>query len=171
MSALRYRLLDRALAAQVAPDAVLRAGSRFGAWDRERRESRGGVVAQEARLRALIERMSTGPVAEVPEKANEQHYELPADFFALVLGPRRKYSGGLWEPGTTTLRGLRGGDARALLRARPGSRRDADPRPRLRLGIAVAVAGRAVPARGDHRDLELQRPTGVHRGRGRRARD
>ncbi len=103
MSALRYRLLDRALEHQVAPDALLRAGSRFGAWTRERKEARGGVEAQEARLKALIERMSTGPVAEVPEKANEQHYELPEGFFGLVLGPRRKYSGCLWEPGTTTL--------------------------------------------------------------------
>jgi cyclopropane-fatty-acyl-phospholipid synthase len=39
----------------------------------------------------------------VPEKANEQHYELPPDFLGLILGPRRKYSGCLWEPGTETL--------------------------------------------------------------------
>jgi cyclopropane-fatty-acyl-phospholipid synthase len=100
---LRYRLLDHALAAGALPDPVLRAGSRRGAGWRERHESRGGVVAQEERLRALLQRMSTGPVAEVPEKANEQHYELPPDFLGLVLGPRRKYSGCLWEPGTATL--------------------------------------------------------------------
>ena len=51
------------------------------------------MVAQQDRLRALIERMSTGPIAEKPEKANEQHYELPAEFLGLTLGPRRKYSG------------------------------------------------------------------------------
>jgi cyclopropane-fatty-acyl-phospholipid synthase len=33
-----------------------------------------------------------GPIAPLPEKANEQHYELPPEFFAAVLGPRRKYS-------------------------------------------------------------------------------
>jgi cyclopropane-fatty-acyl-phospholipid synthase len=101
--ALRYRLLDRALERHVIPDSLLRAGSRYGAWARERHESRGGVVGQEERLRALLRRMSSGPIAEVPEKANEQHYELPPDFLGLILGPRRKYSGCLWEPGTQTL--------------------------------------------------------------------
>ena len=102
-SALRYRLLDRALAHQVVPDSVLRAGSRYGAWARERQESRGGVVGQEERLRALLARMSSGPIAEVPERANEQHYGLPPEFLGLILGPRRKYSGCLWEPTTRTL--------------------------------------------------------------------
>lgn len=103
MSALRYRLLDAGLGAGLVPDIALRIGSRYGAHRRERHEGRGGVVAQEARLTALLHRMSTGPIAEVPEKANEQHYELPAEFLGIVLGPRRKYSGCLWEDGTTTL--------------------------------------------------------------------
>jgi cyclopropane-fatty-acyl-phospholipid synthase len=103
VSALRYRLLDAALAHGLLPDAVLRAGSRWGAHARERREARGGVGAQEDRLRALLGHMSTGPVAELPAKANEQHYELPAAFFEIVLGPRRKYSGCLWEAGVADL--------------------------------------------------------------------
>ncbi|HWF34400.1 MAG TPA: class I SAM-dependent methyltransferase, partial [Solirubrobacteraceae bacterium] len=102
-TALRNRLLDRALEHRVAPDAVLRAGSRYGACSRERRESRGGVVAQEERLRVLLRRMSTGPIAEVSEQANAQHHELPGKLLGLILGPKRKYSGGLWEPGTETL--------------------------------------------------------------------
>ncbi len=32
------------------------------------------------------------PLAIATDKANEQHYEVPASFFDLVLGPRRKYS-------------------------------------------------------------------------------
>jgi cyclopropane-fatty-acyl-phospholipid synthase len=99
----RYRALDAALGEGLAPDALLRAGSRVGAVTRERRESRGGVAAQEARVAELTARMSSGPIAEVPEKANEQHYELPAEFLGLILGPRRKYSCCLWEPGTKTL--------------------------------------------------------------------
>jgi cyclopropane-fatty-acyl-phospholipid synthase len=47
--------------------------------------------------------MRSGPIAEVPEKANEQHYELPAEFLGLILGPRRKYSGCLWSEGVDTL--------------------------------------------------------------------
>jgi cyclopropane-fatty-acyl-phospholipid synthase len=80
----------------LAPDAMLRVGSRYGAWSRERSGAAGGVEAEGERLRALVARMSSGPVAEVPEKANEQHYELPAEFLGLILGPRRKYSGCLW---------------------------------------------------------------------------
>jgi cyclopropane-fatty-acyl-phospholipid synthase len=93
---LRYELLDRALERGLAPDAILRIGSRYGARARERSGARGGVEAEGERLRALVTRMSSGPVAEVPEKANEQHYELPAEFLGLILGPRRKYSGCLW---------------------------------------------------------------------------
>lgn len=103
MSALRYRALDAALARDAVPDAVLRAGSRWGARAREQRELAGGVAAQDDRLAALLERMRSGPIAEVPEKANEQHYELPPRFFELILGPRRKYSGCLWSPGVDTL--------------------------------------------------------------------
>jgi len=103
MTALRYRLLDLALANGLAPDPLLRAGSRYGAWARERRESQGGVGAQTARRQELIALMRSGPIAELPAKANEQHYELPAEFFELMLGPRRKYSSCLWEPGTSSL--------------------------------------------------------------------
>ena len=98
-----YAMLDRALGAGVIPDPVLRLGSRYSAWTRNRRESRGGVVAQEQRLADLVQHMSTGPVAELPAKANEQHYELPAEFMALFMGPRRKYSCCYWPPGVDTL--------------------------------------------------------------------
>ncbi len=103
MSALRYRLLDAALARGLPPDAVLRLGSYFGAYARERAESRGGAEAQAARLNAIVETKSTGPVAEVPEAANEQHYELPPEFLGLFLGPRRKYSGCLFGSEGTTI--------------------------------------------------------------------
>ena len=51
----------------------------------------------------FIDSMRSGPIALVPDKANEQHYELPPDFFAKVLGPRRKYSCCFWPAATTTL--------------------------------------------------------------------
>jgi cyclopropane-fatty-acyl-phospholipid synthase len=37
-----------------------------------------------------------GPIAPVSEKANEQHYELPVEFFLAMLGPRLKYSCCFW---------------------------------------------------------------------------
>ena len=41
--------------------------------------------------------MMTHPIAEHTAAANAQHYELPADFFGLVLGPHRKYSSCLYQ--------------------------------------------------------------------------
>ena len=84
----RYGLLDRMLERGLLPDRVLRTGSVIGARSRLRREQRGGVEEQERRLGELVERMRSGPVAESVVAANEQHYELPAEFFELFLGPR-----------------------------------------------------------------------------------
>lgn len=47
--------------------------------------------------------MSDWPIAVHTAEANAQHYELPAEFFSLVLGPRRKYSSCLYVSPATTL--------------------------------------------------------------------
>jgi len=47
--------------------------------------------------------MRAAPVALVPEKANEQHYEVPAAFFAETLGVHRKYSSCWWPEGVSSL--------------------------------------------------------------------
>jgi cyclopropane-fatty-acyl-phospholipid synthase len=97
------QLLDRALSHHLLPDSVLLAGSRLAARRRLKSERAGGVEAQEARLRSLVWHMSHGPIAELPDAANQQSYDLPAEFFMLFLGPRHKYSCALWPPGTTSL--------------------------------------------------------------------
>lgn len=51
----------------------------------------------------FIEWMDAGPVAEVPHKANEQHYEIPGEFFRHVMGRHMKYSACYWTPHTTKL--------------------------------------------------------------------
>lgn len=52
---------------------------------------------------AFVDMMNRSPVAPVPELANEQHYEVPAEFYAHVLGARRKYSSCYWKDATSTL--------------------------------------------------------------------
>jgi cyclopropane-fatty-acyl-phospholipid synthase len=47
--------------------------------------------------------MTDFPVAVHTADANAQHYELPERFFALILGPRRKYSCCLFESDDTSL--------------------------------------------------------------------
>ena len=46
----------------------------------------------------FVREMDRFPVALHVGQANRQHYELPADFFALALGPARKYSCCLYRP-------------------------------------------------------------------------
>ena len=47
--------------------------------------------------------MAARPVAEHTDAANQQHYELPAHFFQLCLGPHRKYSSCFYDTATSTL--------------------------------------------------------------------
>jgi cyclopropane-fatty-acyl-phospholipid synthase len=101
----RHELLDQALSHHLLPDSALLLGSRIAAHRRLKSEREGGVEAQEDRLRSLVWHMSHGPILEVPERANAPHHELPADFFALFLGPRHKYSCGLWPASVTDLAG------------------------------------------------------------------
>ncbi len=100
---LSHTLLDRALGAGLVPGPVLLAAVRRSVRGRLKRERRGGVEAQEQRLEALVEEMSTGPIAEMVEAANDQHYEVPSEFFRLILGPRLKYSSCLWAGDSDTL--------------------------------------------------------------------
>lgn len=75
-----------------APDALTRAAIRRLCRGRllETRLARKGNC--EAARSAFLASLRSGPIAPLPEKANQQHYELPPEFFALALGPRRKYS-------------------------------------------------------------------------------
>jgi cyclopropane-fatty-acyl-phospholipid synthase len=51
----------------------------------------------------FAQEMTERGVAEHVAAANAQHYELPPRFFELVLGPRLKYSSGLYEHPDATL--------------------------------------------------------------------
>lgn len=68
------------------PDKIVRWGIRRLCRERLNEESERRDVDR------FVEAMRQGPVAPVPERANEQHYEVPAAFFEKVLGPNLKYS-------------------------------------------------------------------------------
>ena len=55
------------------------------------------------RLAALVDELRESPIAKETDAANEQHYEVPAEFFHLHLGPRLKYSCAWYETGRETL--------------------------------------------------------------------
>lgn len=51
----------------------------------------------------ILGELNSSVIAQDTDKANEQHYELPAGFFELVLGKNLKYSSSLFERGVKTL--------------------------------------------------------------------
>ncbi|MBK8267622.1 MAG: class I SAM-dependent methyltransferase [Planctomycetes bacterium] len=85
------------------PDILVRIGIRSllrqGLKDRDK----GGVDAQLERFTELMQALRAGPIAVETNAANEQHYELPPEFFTLCLGRHRKYSGCYWPAGISTL--------------------------------------------------------------------
>ena len=70
---------------------------------RLRDEEHGGLEARQAALMDYIRVLRESPIAIGTQAANEQHYEVPPEFFRLVLGPRLKYSACYWGPGDRTL--------------------------------------------------------------------
>jgi cyclopropane-fatty-acyl-phospholipid synthase len=86
----------------LVPEPLVRRGIR-GLLDARLREERERHARREQRLAEWAEEMRRAPIALVPEKANEQHYEVPPAFFELVLGPRLKYSSGYYSQPRRTL--------------------------------------------------------------------
>ncbi len=85
------------------PDSVTRWGIRRLLRQRLKTLSRRSPANQREANHQFVEAMRSAPVALVPDKANEQHYEVPAAFFERVLGPRRKYSCCYYPAGVTSL--------------------------------------------------------------------
>ena len=87
----------------LVPDSVIRSGIR-----RLLEKKLAEIVADDVEVaarttNAFVRMMDESPIALVPERANEQHYEVPAAFYDQVLGHHRKYSCGYWPEGVTTL--------------------------------------------------------------------
>lgn len=85
------------------PDAVVRLGIRR-LLKKRLAELNVDQASRNAELTGqFVQGMREAELALLPEKANEQHYEVPAAFFGCVLGPHRKYSSGYWPEGVNTL--------------------------------------------------------------------
>ena len=87
----------------LAPDAMVRAGIRRLLKERLVEIQAGDCAAAGEIGDLFVSGLRAAPIALVPEKANQQHYEVPAAFFAQVLGQHRKYSSCWWPAGVDTL--------------------------------------------------------------------
>jgi cyclopropane-fatty-acyl-phospholipid synthase len=92
-------LIERGL----VPDAAIRAGIRGLLRRRLDSLPLDDARAAEAYAAGFVRDLGEAPIALVPEKANEQHYEAPTEFFRLSLGRRMKYSGCFWPEGVSDL--------------------------------------------------------------------
>jgi cyclopropane-fatty-acyl-phospholipid synthase len=87
----------------LVPDSVIRAGIRRLCRQRLKDIAAADIDVWAARLEDFIRRMETAEIAPVPELANEQHYEVPPEFFQAVLGRHAKYSCCYWGAGASDL--------------------------------------------------------------------
>lgn len=85
------------------PDQVIRAAIRALSKKRLRQEGRFEPELAAIRYMDVLQMLKSSEIAIETDKANEQHYELPTDFFQAVLGKRLKYSASLFNADATTL--------------------------------------------------------------------
>ncbi|KAI9060325.1 S-adenosyl-L-methionine-dependent methyltransferase [Trametes sanguinea] len=98
--AVGYDLLDRGL----VPDFVLRPTIRALCRQRLREIDSGSFEANyEAKMEWIEGVRARSKIAELTEKANEQHYEVSTSFMLSCMGPCAKYSCCLYPTGNETL--------------------------------------------------------------------
>ena len=94
---------DKLIEQNKVPDFLLRQGIRKLLQQRLDDENKGDVETQQAHLMALIEQLKASPIAVNTADANQQHYEVPTQFYQYCLGKNLKYSSGYWKPGVTDI--------------------------------------------------------------------
>ncbi|RZM29750.1 MAG: class I SAM-dependent methyltransferase [Pedobacter sp.] len=85
------------------PDFILRAGIRRLLKQRLNDVRTGDVETQQQKLNDLIEELRNSPIAINTADANQQHYEVPTEFYKYCLGKNLKYSSGYWRAGVTDI--------------------------------------------------------------------
>lgn len=85
------------------PDRLVRHGIRKLSEQRLHEISADDCETNTKILHDFINSMDDSAIALVPELANAQHYEVPAQFFEFCLGKNRKYSSCFWLDNTKTL--------------------------------------------------------------------
>jgi cyclopropane-fatty-acyl-phospholipid synthase len=97
------RLEDSILASGLLPDRLLRRVIRSRVKGLQEQFDRLTPDERAVREANLLAELESGPVTVHADDANRQHYDLPPEFFAQILGPHRKYSCCYWPEGTAGL--------------------------------------------------------------------
>lgn len=94
---------DKLIEQNKVPDFLLRRGIRKLLRQRLADENKGDVEAQQEHLAALIGFLKSSPIAVNTADANQQHYEVPTQFYRYCLGKNLKYSSCYFKDGVTSL--------------------------------------------------------------------
>ncbi|WP_295649996.1 cyclopropane-fatty-acyl-phospholipid synthase family protein [uncultured Mucilaginibacter sp.] len=94
---------DKLLEQNKIPDFLIRKGIRQLLKKRLEEEDMGNTEAQQAHLMKLIDFLKSSPIAVNTADANQQHYEVPTQFYQYCLGKHLKYSCGYWKPGVVDI--------------------------------------------------------------------
>ncbi len=86
-----------------APDIIIRTGINALLKTRLNELQIDDCEQSGRRLEAFVKNMRQAPIAVATAAANAQHYEVPAEFFTVVLGESRKYSCCFWDAATADL--------------------------------------------------------------------
>jgi len=87
----------------ILPDFLIRSGIKRMQKERLLWEKSRSISSVEEHHQNWVDEMKKSSIAYVPEKANEQHYEVPPAFFENALGKHLKYSCCYWDENTETL--------------------------------------------------------------------
>ena len=96
-------LVYEILASNMVPDFLIRAGIRHMLKTKLKEETQLSYELQQAHLLKMVKELSVAPIAIETGAANEQHYQVPTEFFKLCLGRRLKYSCAYYESTSKTL--------------------------------------------------------------------
>jgi len=86
----------------IFPDFLIRMRIRSLLQARLKEEEKGSAEANLQSKMKYIQNLKDSPIAVETKAANEQHYEVPSEFFEYIMGPRMKYSSGYWKSATTS---------------------------------------------------------------------
>jgi len=96
--------VDKLLEKDLKLDFLIRMGIRQLLKTRLKNEKKATAELQQQHLMELIDELKSSPIAINTQDANAQHYEVPAEFYEIVLGPNLKYSSGYWQSNDDTLK-------------------------------------------------------------------
>lgn len=87
----------------IIPDFIIRYGMRREIASDMIKSRKLSVEDISTQTREFVSEIKRMPIAIETKLANKQHYEVPDEFYQLVLGPHLKYSSGYWPSSKTTL--------------------------------------------------------------------